>query len=420
MGAAILQKSQEEIRMHDQSFFAALEELAQERGLPVETVIETVEAALAAAYRKDYGKPGQVVRAHLNKNDITNTEMEQVFEVIADDAELEDAERQLHLADAKKIDPKAEVGDEVTIKLPHHADFGRIAAQTAKQVIIQRIAEAERTMLYDEFKDKEGQIVSGTVQQVEGRDVIFNIGRMNAVMLVPDQVYQERYYIGQRLKVYVRGVEETNRGPKVLVSRSHPDLIRGLFLQEVPEIQAGTVTIERVAREAGSRSKIAVAAHQEGLDPVGSCVGQRGIRVQAVLSEHGDEKIDIILSDEDSKNFITTALSPAKVDSIELDEETKSARITVPPDQVSLAIGRGGQNVRLASKLSGWDLDILKDEDRAPAEAETQDGEATSTAAPSDSPQTANESSDSTSDDQAGQTTDTADADAAKGAGQAE
>lgn len=407
--------------MHDQTFFAALEELAEERGLPVETVIETVEAALAAAYRKDYGKPGQVIRASLNKNDITHTSMEQVFEVIADDAELEDAERQLHLADALKLDARAEVGGEVTIKLPHHADFGRIAAQTAKQVIIQRISEAERTMLYDEFKDKEGQIVSGTVQQVEGRDVIFNIGRMNAVMLVPDQVYQERYYIGQRLKVYVKGVEETNRGPKVLVSRSHPDLIRGLFMQEVPEIQAGTVTIERVAREAGSRSKIAVAAHQEGLDPVGSCVGQRGIRVQAVLSELGDEKIDIILWDEDTKNFITNALSPAKVESIELDEETKSARITVPPDQVSLAIGRGGQNVRLASKLSGWDLDILKDEDRTSAAVPPADADTDAVAATDDTPVDDATDTASTSDDQAtAAADDTATDDTAKGVGQAE
>ena len=349
--------------MADDSFFGALQELAEERGLPVETVVGTVEAALAAAYRKDYGRPGQVIRAELDKEDIAKTKMFQVYEVLDAEAEIEEPDRQLHLTEAKTLDPNAEVGGEVVKPLPTQSSFGRIAAQTAKQVIIQRIAEAERTMLYDEFKDKEGTIVGGAVQQLEGRDVVINIGRMNAVMLLPDQVHQERYYIGQRLKVYVKGVEETNRGPKVLVSRSHPGLIQGLFTQEVPEMQAGTVTVEASAREAGSRTKIAVAAHQEGLDPVGSCVGQRGIRVQAVLSELGEEKIDIILWDADPKKLIANGLSPAKVDSIELDETTHTAIVRVPDDQVSLAIGRGGQNVRLASKLTGWDIDIVKDQE---------------------------------------------------------
>lgn len=343
-------------------FMVALEQLSEERGLPVETVIQTVEAALAAAYRKDYGKPGQVIRATLDTNDLAKTKMSQVYEVVADDAEIEEPERQMAETAAKKIDKEVVIGGEVTIPLPEHADFGRIAAQTAKQVIIQRIAEAERSMLYQEFKGKEGQIVSGTIQQIEGKDAVVNIGRMNAVMLPHDQISQERYYTGQRLKFYVRGVEETNRGPKVLVSRTHPDLIRGLFTQEVPEIQSGTVTIETIAREPGSRTKIAVTAHQEGLDPVGSCVGQRGIRVQAVLSEINEEKIDIILWDNDPSTLIANALSPAKVDSITLDEATKTAKIKVPDDQVSLAIGRSGQNVRLASKLTGWNLDIIKDE----------------------------------------------------------
>ncbi len=368
--------------MPDSPFMEALGQLAEERGLPVETVIQTVEAALAAAYRKDYGKPGQIIRAKLNADDITKTEMFQVFEVVADDAEIEEPERQLTVTEAKKQDPSLEEGGELVIALPHHADFGRIAAQTAKQVIIQRIAEAERNMLYDEFKDKEGQVLSGNVQQIEGRDVIINIGRMNAVMLPPDQVHAERYYIGQRLKVYVKGVEETNRGPKVLVSRAHPGLIKGLFTAEVPEIQAETVTIEAIAREPGSRTKIAVAAHQEGLDPVGSCVGQRGIRVQAVLSELGDEKIDIILWDDDAKQLIMNALSPAGVDDIELDEATKTARIHVPHDQVSLAIGRSGQNVRLASKLTGWNLDIVKE-----GEETTEDATETSASAEEDADQ---------------------------------
>lgn len=375
--------------MANDSFLAALEEVAEERGLPVETVVGTVEAALAAAYRKDYGKPGQLIRAKLAGSDVSKTEMFQVFEILDDEAELEEPERQMYLKDAKKKDKKAEVGGEIVEPLPHHAEFGRIAAQTAKQVIIQRIAEAERTMLYDEFKGKEGSIVSGTVQQLEGRDVSFNIGRMNAVMLLPDQIHDERYYTGQRLKVYVKGVEETNRGPKVLVSRSHPDLIAQLFAQEVPEIQAGTVTIEAIAREAGSRTKIAVKAHQEGLDPVGSCVGQRGIRVQAVLGEIGDEKIDIILWDEDETKLIANALSPAKVDEILLNVESKKATVHVPNDQVSLAIGRGGQNVRLASKLTGWDIDIVKDavaDETVPADEAPTDTEEVSEAATDDQP----------------------------------
>ena len=355
-------------------FLAALEQLSEERGLPVETIIQTVEAALAAAYRKDYGKPGQVLRATLNPNDLGKTKIVQVYEVVADDSEIEESERQLTETEAKKLDPKAEVGGEVIIPLPEHADFGRIAAQTAKQVIIQRISEAERSMLYQEFKGKEGQVVTGNIQQIEGKDVVVNIGRMNAVMLPHDQVQHERYYTGQRLKLYVKGVEETNRGPKVLVSRSHPDLIRGLFTQEVPEIQTGTVTIETIAREPGSRTKIAVAAHQDGLDPVGSCVGQRGIRVQAVLSELNEEKIDIILWDTDPNQLIANALSPAKVESIVLDEATKTAKIKVPDDQVSLAIGRSGQNVRLASKLTGWNLDIIKDE-IAPAKEKDESSE---------------------------------------------
>ncbi len=365
--------------MASSPFMAALEQLAEERGLPVETVIQTVEAALAAAYRKDYGKPGQVIRATLNEKDIAKTKMFQVYEILADDAEIEEPERQLTLTQAKELQKDAEVGGEIVLPLPEHADFGRIAAQTAKQVIIQRIAEAERSMLYQEFKDKEGQIVSGTIQQIEGKDAVVNIGRMNAVMLPHDQVPNERYYTGQRLKFYVRGVEETNRGPKVLVSRTHPDLIRGLFTQEVPELQTGTVTIEAIAREPGSRTKLAVAAHQEGLDPVGSCVGQRGIRVQAVLSELSEEKIDIILWDTDPMQLIANALSPAKVESITLDEATKTAKIQVPDDQVSLAIGKSGQNVRLASKLTGWNLDIVKDELPSARTDETMEDEAAPT-----------------------------------------
>ncbi len=384
--------------MAKSEFIIALEQLAEERGLPIEKVIETVEHALAAAYRKEYGKPRQIVRAVLNKEDITKTEMFQVFNVVANIEDQQKAmaeadpivnengeevieepifepENQIEIDEAKEQDKKLEIGDELVVALPHHEDFGRIAAQTAKQVIIQRLAEAEREMISEEFKNREGEVLPGTVQQIEGRDVIVGIGKAHAIMPRNEQIQRENYYVGQRLKVLILGVEETNRGPKVVVSRSHPDFIRGLFTHEVPELQAGTVTIESIAREAGSRTKMAVAAHQEGLDPVGSCVGQRGIRVQAVLSEVGEEKIDIILWDNDANKLIANALSPAKVDSIDIKEEEKRAVVNVPADQVSLAIGRDGQNVRLASKLTGWEIDIIKDQE-APAKSETETEEA--------------------------------------------
>ncbi len=339
-------------------FIAAINQIADEKGLDTAIILETVEAALAAAYRKDYGNPHQVIRAELDP-DTMGMKMFQVYTVV--EAELlEETESQKTLKEARKIRADAELAEEVEIELPVHTEFGRIAAQTAKQVIIQRIREAEREMLYTEFKGKEGQLLNGNVQQVEGDIVIINLGRINALLLPTGQIPNERYYVGQRLKVFVQGVEETAKGPKVVVSRTDPGLIAALFALEVPEIASETVVIKTIAREAGARTKMAVASVQEGLDPVGSCVGQRGTRVQAVLAEIGDEKIDIILWDEEIKKFITNSLSPAKVEAIELNEETHKARVIVNDDQLSLAIGRGGQNVRLASKLSGWSIDIEK------------------------------------------------------------
>lgn len=338
-------------------FTDAINQICEEKGLDRSIVVEAVEAALAAAYRKDYGSPHWIVRSTLNETDITKTTMTRVYQVMADE-EIEDEEQQLSVADARKIKKGAKIGEAVEVDLPEHADFGRIAAQTAKQVVIQRLQEAERSMLFLEYKQHEGQLLNGTIQQVEGRDVIVNLGKINAVMPQTEQVRQEHYYGGQRLKVYVVGVEESSRGPRVVVSRAHPQFIVKLFELEVPEIQSKTVTIEGVAREAGSRTKMSVAAHQEGLDPVGSCVGQRGIRVQAVLAELGDEKIDIILYDTNVQQYIANALSPATVDKIEIDEATGRAKVFVPSDQLSLAIGKGGQNVRLAGKLAGLNLDI--------------------------------------------------------------
>lgn len=339
-------------------FIAAINQIADEKGLDTTVIMETVEAALAAAYRKDYGNQHQVIRAELNAETM-EMKMFQVYTIVEDEL-LEEPESQKTLKDGRKIRKDAELGEEVETELPVHTEFGRIAAQTAKQVIIQRIREAEREMLYNEFKDKEGELLNGNVQQIEGDIVIINLGRINALLLPTGQMPNERYYVGQRLKVYVQGVEETAKGPKVVVSRADSGLIEALFALEVPEIASGAVEIKAIAREAGARTKMAVASTQEGLDPVGSCVGQRGTRVQSVLAEIGDEKIDIILWDEDTTKFIGNALSPAKIEAIELVEETRKAKVIVNEDQLSLAIGRGGQNVRLASKLTLWSIDIEK------------------------------------------------------------
>lgn len=344
-------------------FMVALAQLCDEKGLPKETVIKTVESALAAAYRKEYGNSRQIIRAELNEEDLAKTKMFQVFNVVEEE-EFKDENNQMKLAEAKKHKKKAKIGDEIVLPLPSKSDFGRIAAQTAKQVIVQRLQEAERNMLLDEFRGKEGQLVNSTIQQVDGSNVIVNLGKINALMPTFDQIRNERYYSGQRLKVYVVKVEESNRGPRIIISRSHPELIKGLFTSEVPEIAAGTVEIKGIAREAGSRTKMAVIASQEGLDPVGSCVGQRGIRVQAVLAEIGEEKIDIILWDKDTQTYISNALSPAKISKITLNKKQKKAKVYVGEDQLSLAIGRNGQNVRLASKLTGWGIDIMKAVDK--------------------------------------------------------
>lgn len=340
-------------------FMSALNQLCEEKGLPKEVVVSTVEAALAAAYRKDYGNPHMIIRAELDEEDLTKTKMFQVFKV-TNEEDFQDEHNQILLKDAKKIKKNTQIDDEIIKPLPEHVDFGRIAAQTAKQVIIQRIQEAERKVLFEEFKDKQNKLLNGIVQQIDGRNIVVNLGKTNAVMMPTDQIPNENYHIGQRIKVYVTGVEETNKGPRITVSRTHPKMIEELFAMEVPEIPSETVKIEGLAREAGSRTKMAVSAHQEGLDPVGSCVGQRGIRVQAVLAEMGNEKIDIILYNEKPEQYITNSLSPAKIESVKLNKKTKQAKVYVSDDQLSLAIGKGGQNVRLASKLTGWGIDIEK------------------------------------------------------------
>ena len=340
-------------------FMSAIDQICDEKGLSKDVVLGTVEAALAAAYRKDYGSPRQIIRASLNE--VTGeADMFRIYQVVESEEEIEEKEAQILLKDAKKINKKAEIGGEVVIPMPKQEDFGRIAAQTAKQVIIQRIREAERDMLFTEYKDKEGTIINGSVQQLDGGNVVVNIGKANAIMYPSDQVKSENYYIGQRLKVYLKEVVESARGPQILVSRSDSGLIKGLFELEVPEILSEAVEIKNIVREAGYRTKIAVATTQDGVDPIGSCVGQRGTRVQAILAEIGEEKIDIVLWDEDVENYIINALSPAKCDRIVISSKDNKATVYVPEDSLSLAIGKGGQNVRLASKLTGWGIDIEK------------------------------------------------------------
>lgn len=335
------------------SFTDAITQICEEKNISKEVVLETIEAALAAAYKKDFGSKDQEVRVEIDPD--SGEIVVYVQKEVVD--EVENEMTQMSVENASKLKKGVQVGYIVEIKdLPN--DFGRIAAQTAKQVIIQRIREAERDMVFGEYKDKEGEVINGSVQRIEGNNVIVDMGKASGVLFPNEQIQGERYYIGQRLKFFVVRVEQTNKGPQIVISRSHPGLVKRLFELEVPEILAGIVEIKAIAREAGQRTKMAVISNQEGVDPVGSCVGQRGVRVQAVMNEIGEEKIDIILYDEDVKTFISNALSPAKVNQITLNEEEKKAEVEVPEDQLSLAIGRSGQNVRLAAKLTGWNVDI--------------------------------------------------------------
>lgn len=335
-------------------FAQAINQICEEKNISKDVVMEAVAAALVAAYKKDYGEKDQEVRVVINEESGA-IEVYVAKEVVED--EPENPYMQISLAQAQKLKKDAKVGDIIEIMdLP--ADFGRIAAQTAKQVIVQRIREAERDMVFSEYKDKEGDIVNCSVQRIEGETVICDLGKASGVLFPNEQIPGERYYPNQRFRVYVVRVEQAAKGPQIILSRSHPGMVKRLFETEVPEIPAGIVEVKAIAREAGQRTKIAVFSTEPGVDPVGSCVGQRGIRVQAVMNEIGGEKIDIILWDEDPKVFITNALSPAKIFEINIDEAEKKATVKVPEDQLSLAIGKSGQNVRLAAKLTGWNVDI--------------------------------------------------------------
>ena len=334
-------------------FLLAITQLSAEKNLPKEVVIGAVEAALVSAYRKDNFAANQNISVKIDP--ATGK-----VEVWAEKTVVEqpvDSRCEVSLDEARQLRSNAQVGETILVEAtPHNA--GRIAAQTAKQVILQRLHEAEHSAVYEEYADKEGDVVTGMVQRIEPKQIFIDLGRTEAILPAVEQVRSERYRVGQRLKIYLLEVAPTNRGPQVVVSRSHPHLLRRLFELEVPEVYNGIVEVKSVAREAGFRSKVAVAAGQDGIDPVGCCVGMRGIRIQNIMNELNGEKIDVVMWNPDASAFIASALSPAQVVSVELNSEGGVATAIVPDKQLSLAIGREGQNVRLAAKLTGWRIDI--------------------------------------------------------------
>ncbi len=344
----------------------AVRTIADEKNLPEETVLSVIEQAIAAAWRRDNGERDQEVRSELNVNEGTATVYvgREVVEVVGSDA------HEISLEDAKKVKKDAELGD--IIEESHEVtSFGRVAAQTAKQVVLQRLREAEREVVLEEFEDKIGTVVNGTVQRVEPRVVRVEIGKASGIIPQSEQIQGEFYSVGSRLKVFIKDIERENRGPQLILSRGNEAFVEYLFRQEVPELETGAVEIKAIAREAGRRTKLAVASSVPGVDPVGTFVGGHGTRVQAVMNEIGDqEKIDIVTFDPSPEQFIKNALSPAEVTKVEINEADKRAKVFVTEDQQSIAIGRGGQNVRLASRLTGYELDI--EQVVAPKPAEKQ------------------------------------------------
>lgn len=370
------------------TFKSALEQLEEDRKIPKEKILDAIEQAMAAAYKKDYGKKGQIIRAKFDL-DTGKTNFYQVKIVVDEsiailEGEKEDrdeADERVHfnsehhilLEDAKKIKKGVELNDEVVFPLEDKDDYGRIAAQTAKQVIIQKIREAERVSIIDEYGTKEGEIISGIVQKVERGNIYIDFNRATGILPAEEQIPGEFWERGRRLRAYLYSVEDTQRGINLRLSRTHPKFIEKLFMMEAPEIQNGIVEIKSIAREAGARSKIAVHSNDEHIDAVGSCVGQKGTRVNTITQELGGEKIDIIPWSTDPKVFVTNALSPAKVISIDINEEEHKATVEVADDQLSLAIGKGGQNVRLAAKLTGWRIDIKGDGTILPEETSDEE-----------------------------------------------
>jgi len=357
---------------------SVLAQLEEERGIPREKILEAIELALATAYKKEYGKKGQIIKAKFDMNS-GKTEMFQVKKVVDESTvvmdeddlpefdptadpstqiDLYNPEHHIMIDDARRIKKNIALGEEMVFPLESQDDYSRIAAQTAKQVIMQKIREAEKVSVLGEYGKREGEIVSGTVQRIERGNIFIDMGRATGLLPYEEQIPGERFGQGERVRAYLYRVEESGKGVFLRLSRSHPKFLEKLFEAEAPEIANGTVLVKSVAREAGSRTKIAVSSVDSHIDPVGSMVGQRGVRVSTVMSELGGEKIDIIEWNEDPKKFIEDALSPAKAIEVKINEAEKQATVTVSEDQQSLAIGKGGQNVRLAAKLTGWKIDI--------------------------------------------------------------
>lgn len=341
-------------------FMEAIHELEKEKGIRKELLIEAIETALITAFKKNFNS-AENVRVSIDEEGQVNVYA--VKEVVE---EVEDSFLQLTIEEAKEITKKdkIEIGETVEIEVTPR-DFGRIAAQTAKQVVVQKIREAERGIVFEEYANKESDIMTGVIQRIEKGNIFIDLGKTEAVLPVNERVQNEEYNIQERLKLYILEVKKTSKGPQIVVSRTHPGLVKRLFELEVPEIHDGAVEIVSISREPGSRTKIAVKSTVENVDPVGACVGQKGSRVQAVVNELKGEKIDIIKWDKDPNVYISNSLSPSKVTSIEVNEDGKSARVVVPDYQLSLAIGKEGQNARLAAKLTGWKIDIKSESQAA-------------------------------------------------------
>ena len=345
-------------------FLNALEDIESDKGISKDVLLEAIEVALLSAYKKDFGSKENVsVEIDDEAGAVNVFSRKKVVE------EVTNKHYEINLERAKEIDSSIEVGDYIDVEVTPK-NFGRIAAQTAKQVVMQRIREAERDVLYEEYKRKEGEIITGTIQRFHKDNVLIDMGKTEALLPVSEQMPSEEYRVGSRLKLYVVEVSSTTKGPRILVSRTHPALLKRLFEVEVPEIFDGIVEIRSVAREAGFRSKVAVSSYDSKVDPVGACVGPQGMRVKSVVEQLNGEKIDIVQFNENPKQFVSNALNPAEVVEVMLDEDEQSATVVVPDFQLSLAIGKEGQNARLAAKLTGWKIDIKKE-----SEFEEQDEE---------------------------------------------
>jgi N utilization substance protein A len=362
--------------------------ICEEKGLSFEAVLETVESALSAAYRKDFGEKNQNIKVEFDpetgKSKVYDVKTvvedlpadyeerlaeaeekeaaaREAGEIIPEEEQFErfNSKLEIQISAARLLKKGVKIGEEVRLKLEVPAEYGRMAAQTAKQVIIQRLREAERDMVFNEFKDKEHEVVTGVVQRRDGGVVLVDMGKSTGIITPDEQIPGERYTIGERVKVYVKEVRLSAKGPEIILSRTSDEILRKIFYLEIPEISNGLVELKAVAREGGSRSKVAVYTSSDKVDPIGSCVGQRGARIQTIIKELGGEKVDIILYDEDPIKYITNALAPARINEVEIKEEEHRATVTVDDDQLSLAIGKGGQNARLAAHLTGWKIDIV-------------------------------------------------------------